>query len=245
MPKGRLRGCPVNVRNWIIEVWDRADNQFRRVYGLTGMTHSVAGETREGSAFGDLWKEPYITKRGVKIKLEGRPVVEASTGERDAGQELLDGQAELGACCADTTLRFTDPYGHAFVADFVVTAASAQSDEDGDKVSWELEQVGEAEPLPYAHVAGVSLTDNGTPVAGNALSLAAGSAPRSIGVVFSPENASNKRYRVSNSRRSVAAVSEITEAGFTLTPLAAGSTTLSVVTVEGERQCGLTVNVVQ
>ena len=241
--KGRKSGCPVNIRNWIIEIQDKADNSWLRIYGLTSLTRNIESETGDGSSTTDVWKEPYITKRGGKAKLEGKPVVEAATGERDQGQEMLDSYAELSGCDADATLRFTDPYGHAFMADYVITNSEQSADEDGEKVSWDLEQVGEAEPLPYVHITSVTLQDNGEAITNDALSMTVGSAAKILALAFTPENASNKRYKVANSRKSVAIISNITEAGFTVTAVAAGTTNITVTTIEGNKTYTLAVTV--
>ena len=233
MPRGRKRGCPVNVRNWLIEIYDNATSDFIRIYGLTSMNRSIESETEDGSSSTDTWKEPYITKRGAKVKLEGKPMVEASTGAKDAGQELLDDYALLDGCDADATLRFTDPFGHCFTADFIVTGSSQDTDEDKEKVSWDLEQVGEAEVQPYVHIVSIALKDGSNAISQNALSMAVGSSAKILTVDFTPENSSNKRFRVANSKKSVATVSNITETGFTVTAVAAGSTTITVTTIEG------------
>ena len=243
MSKGRKRGCPVNIRNWIVEIQDKADDSWLRIYGLTSLTLNIESESDDGSSATDVWKEPYITKRGGKAKLEGKPVVEAATGEKDQGQEMLDSYAELSGCDADAALRFTDPYGHSFMADYIITNSEKSADEDGEKVNWDLEQVGEAEPLPYVHIVSVALNDGNSAIANNALSLAVGSAAKILTLAFTPENASNKRFKVANSKKSVATISNITENGFTVTAVAAGTTNITVTTIEGNKTYTLAVTV--
>lgn len=243
MSKGRKRGCPVNVRNWVIEIQDKPNDVWVRIYGLNSLTLNIESETKEGSSETDVWKEPYITKRGGKLKLQGKPVVEASTGARDQGQEMLDAYAELTDCDADATLRITDPYGHSFKADYIITGSEKSADEDGDEVSWDLEQVGEAEAIPYVHIDSIALYDGSTPISQNALSMAVGATPKILTVNFTPSDASNKRFRVTNTAKGVATVSNITETGFTITPVAAGTTTVTVTTIEGGKTYALAVTV--
>lgn len=241
MAKGRKNGCPVNIKNWLIYILDVATQKFVRIFGLSSLNNSTDSETEDGSSETDVWAEPYVTKRSGSIELEGKEVVVESTGENDAGQELLNNYADAAGCEADATLKFVDPYGHAWVGDYVVTGRETSADQSGTSLSWSLEQVGEVEILPYLHVTDVALKD-GTSAA-SAVSLTVGGAAKIITVAFTPENASNKRFRVSNNKRSVVRVSNVTEDGFTLTPVAAGSASISVTTVNGAKTASFTVTV--
>lgn len=140
--KGRKNGCPVNIRNWVVSILDVATQQFVRIYGLTSLTRTIEGETEDGSADTDIWAEPYITKRSSSCDLEGDKKVVESTGEVDPGQEMLNEYAEMSGCDSDCTLKFVDPYGHGWIADYVVTSAEESSDDSDNSVTWSLEQVG-------------------------------------------------------------------------------------------------------
>ena len=240
--KGRKKGCPVNIRNWLIEIMDVATNAFVRIYGLTSLTNTIDSNTEDGSAETDVWEEPYVTKRNGKISLEGDEVVNESTGAIDEGQEILNSYAELSGCDADATLRFTDPYGHCWVGDYIVTSHEKSSDTDGSSESWDLAQVGEIEVQPYVSVSSVALKDGNTALEGT-LSIVEGSAAKIISVDFTPSTSSNKRFKVSNTKRSVATVSNITENGFTITPISVGTTTITVTTVNGAKTVTLAVTV--
>ncbi|MBR3503795.1 MAG: hypothetical protein IKO07_06075 [Clostridia bacterium] len=242
MAKGRKRGCPVNIRNWLIEILDHANNEYVRIYGLTSMERSNDSDTEDGSNETDVYEEPFVTKRSGKLTLEGKPVVVESTGEVDPGQELLNDYATRSGCDGDATIRITDPYGHARLADYIVTSNEESSDADGDEVSWDLEQVGEAENLPYVHISSIDLKDGSTSLSG-ALSLTVGGAAKIVTVDFTPDTSSNKRFRVTNTKRSICSVGNITETGFTVTPIAAGTSTITVTTVEGAKVATLSVTV--
>lgn len=241
MAKGRKSGCPVNIRNWLVYILDVASNEYIRIYGLSSLTRNIDSETEDGSADTETWSEPYVTKRSGSISLEGREVVVELTGENDPGQELLNSYAEVAGCDADATLKFVDPYGHAFIADYIVTSREISADDTGTTLTWDLEQVGEAEVLPYVQVTVVSFNDGDS--AATSASLTVGGAPKIISVVFEPEEASNKRFKITNSKRSVVTISNITEDGFTLTPMAVGTATITVTTANGGKRATLEVTV--
>lgn len=232
MARGRKSGCPVNIKNWLVYILDQSTNEFVRIYGLNSLTATVDSETEDGSASTDVWSEPYISKRSASASLEAKKVVTESTGEADPGQELLNFYAETAGCDADATLKFIDAYGHAWVADYIVTSREDSVDDTGDTYSWDLEQVGEAEVLPYVHVTGIAMKD-GTTAISSTLSMAVNATPKIITVVFTPEGASNQRFRVRNTKRTIATVGNVTDNTFTITPVAAGSTTITVSSVEG------------
>lgn len=240
MAKGRKNGCPISIRDWLIEILDKATDTYVRIYGLNEMSRKTDSDTEDGSADYDVWEEPYVSKRKGSLSLSGKEKVEASTGKRDAGQELLNDYANQSGCDADATIRFTSPYGHRWLADYIVT--STELDANGD-VSWELEQVGETEVEDFIAVGSVSLKSNNTAV--TELSLKVGDAAKIITVVFSPETVSNKRFKVSNSAKSIATVGNITDEGFSITPVSAGSTTVKVTTVNGEKTASIAVTVTE
>lgn len=241
MAKGRKNGCPVNIKNWLVYILDVATEEYIRIYGLSSLSRSIDSDTEDGSADTDTWEEPYVTKRNSSVSLEGKEVVVEATGENDAGQELLNNFADATGCDADATLKFIDPYGHAWVGDYIVTGREVSADDSGTTLTWDLEQVGEIEVLPYVQTTGVSLQDGGTAV--TELSLKVGAAPKIITTVFTPDGASNKRFKVSNNKRSVATVSNITEDGFTVTAMAAGEATITVTSVNGGKRATLAVTV--
>ena len=238
MAKGRKNGCPTNIRDWQVAILDReagGEENWVRIRGLKTMTRTIDSETADGSAGTDLWEEPYVTKRSAVLKLSGKAVGCISTGETDPGQALLDGYARAEGCLADATIRFVDPYSHAMEADFIVTSAEREADDTESAVSWELKQVGEAEELPYVPVQGIELeTDT--------LTLQAGGEKTTVQFAFVPANASNQRFRVQVNGRQVAAVSDITENGFSVRALAAGTATVTVISLNGQKTAVLTVN---
>lgn len=234
MARGRKNGCPVNIKNWLVYILDPSTDDFVRIYGLNSLTATVDSETEDGSADTDIWSEPYISKRSGSVDLEGKKVVNEATGEADEGQELLNYYAETAGCDADATLKFIDAYGHAWVADYIVTSREDSVDDTGDNYSWSLEQVGEADVLPYKHVTSIALKDGSTAV-GSTLSMAVDATPKIITVAFTPDDSSNKRFRVRNTKRTIANIGNITDDGFTITPVAAGTTTITVTSVEGEK----------
>lgn len=246
MARGRKSGCPTNVRDWLIYILDKAitsEESWVRIHGLSSMTYGRDSETEDGSADTDTWAEPYVTKRSGSMSLEGKPVVDAGTGDPDRGQEMLDAYAEQAGCDGDATLKIIDPFGHTIVADFIVSSSERSSDDTENTVSWDLEQVGEPESLPYVQVESVTIKD-GADVA-EELSMHIGDAAKILTVTFNPANASNTRFRVNVSGRRYVSVSNITENSFTLTAMAAGSATVTVTSMNNARTASVSVTVTQ
>ena len=241
MARGRKHGCPVNICSWLVSVYDGAAEEWVRIYGLNSMTRTVSGETSDGSADTELWQEPYITKRSSELTLEGEMVEEEGTGIRDHGQELLNEAALQGGCETDVTLRFVDPFGHALTADFVVTSCEETSDDTESGCSWTLEQIGEAEAEPYVQVTGMRLEAEG--MEGDSLPIRPGDGGKLVSLVFEPENASNRRFRLKSSRPGIVKITDVTENGFTLVPLASGTSVIRVWSVNGEVSAVLQVTV--
>ncbi len=240
--KGRKRGCPVNIRNWLIYIYDVASSAFVRIYGLTSMTRNIDSDTEDGSVETDIWEEPYVTKRNGSISLEGKEVVVESTGATDAGQEILNSYAELAGCEGDATLKFVDPYGHAWIGDYIVTGREISADDSETTLSWDLSQVGEVEVQPYVNASSIALKDGSNSAA--TLAFTEGDSAKIITVEFTPDGTSNKRFKVTNPKKTVATVSNITETGFTVTPVAVGTTTITVTSINGGKTatCAVTVS---
>ena len=246
MTKGRKNSCAMNIRDWLVQILDgQSDSAERwvRIYGLTTLKYSTDSETEDGSAADDEWQEPYVIRRSARLTLSGHPVVDAESGDRDEGQELLSQYGEKTGCDGDATLRLIDPYGHAMEADYIVTAVETGSDDGENGVSWELMQVGAPETLPYVQMQSVTLMDGSAPLAG--VTIRAGSAPKVVGLAFVPENASNRRYRVHLTGKRYAAISNVTENSFTVTPLAEGEASVTVTTLNGGRTATLRVTVTE
>ena len=240
--KGRKNGCPTSIRDWVVQIQDKSqDDTWLRIYGLEKLTRKLSSTTEDGSADTDLWEEPYVTKRNVKLTLEGKKSVDAATGTRDPGQKMLDSYANRGNCDADCTIKFIDPYGMAIVADYVVTDTNSDADDTDYTVSWDLQQVGEAEQLPYVQLSSVAIKDGDAAV--TTLSLTVGGTPKALSLAFNPTDASNKRYRVHVSDPDVASLTGIAENGFTVNPLAAGTATVTVTTINGAKTASVAVTV--
>lgn len=245
MAKGRKNSCPTNIRNWAIFIQDKSQNEetWVRIKGLEEMNRSTDSDTEDGSAASDLWEEPYVSKRSGSLTLDGKPLVDAATGEADEGQAMLDDYATSGTCDDDATIKIVDPYGTAIVGDFIVTGTETSSDEDEDTKSWDLEQVGDVEQLPYVQLAGISLKSGSSDV--TALNMTVGAAAEIIGIVFTPENASNQRFRVKVGNKRIASVGNITEDSFTVNAVSAGTTKIVVTSVNNARTATLTVTVTE
>ena len=250
MAKGRKNGCPVNIANWLIYIADKSidesnDAYWVRIHGMTSLTRTTEGDTEDSASDVDAWSEPYVTKRSGSLDLEGKLVINETTGDVDEGQELLNDYGEQVGCEGDATLKFIDPYGHGWVADYIVTSVEESADDSESSRSWSLEQVGEAENIPYIQVTNVSLSiDNstGSGTSADPILLTTGDVVI-VKANFTPNNASNQRFRVANKKRSVARISDISTSGFTLTAFGAGETTVGITTINNAKQSTLYIRV--
>ena len=238
--KGRKRSCPTNIKDWQVSVWHPFDQVWVRVRGLNSLNYSLDSSTEDGSTAEEDWEEPYVTKRKAKLSLEGKPVVDAATGEVDRGQDLLNEFGRMTRCDADLTIKFADPYGHTLAAVYQVTAHEVSSDKDGDKISWDLDMVGESESLPYIQVSGISIISLGEEP--ETIVLDINDAPRLVLVAITPENASNKRYSITAGGRTVR-VGNVSDIGFTVAPLKVGLSTVKVTSINGGFSDVVNVNV--
>lgn len=238
--RGRKNNCPTSIKDWQVSIWNPFDLAWVRIRGLNSLNYSQDSSTEDGSSAEDDWEEPYITKRKAKLSLEGKPVVDAATGNVDPGQDLLNEFGKLTRCAADALIRFVDPYGHALEAYYQITAHEVSSGKDGDKISWDLDMVGESESLPYVQVSGISIVSLGEEP--ETIEMDINDAPRLLQVAFTPENASNKRYSIKTGGH-VVRVGDITDGSFTIAPLKVGEATVKVTSINNAETASVTVNV--
>ena len=238
--RGRKNNCPTSIKDWQVSIWNPFDLAWVRIRGLNSLNYSQDSSTEDGSTAEDDWEEPYITKRKAKLSLEGKPVVDAATGNVDPGQDLLNEFGKLTRCAADALIRFVDPYGHALEAYYQITAHEVSSGKDGDKISWDLDMVGESESLPYYQVTGIAIVSLGEEP--ETIEMDINDAPRLLQVVFTPENASNKRYSIKTGGH-VIRVSNITDGSFTIAPLQVGEATVKVTSINNAETATVAVEV--
>lgn len=238
--RGRKNSCPTNIKDWQVSVWHPYEQVWYRVRGLDSLNYALDSDTEDGSSADEDWEEPYVTKRKAKLSLEGRPVVDAATGEVDRGQDLLNEFGRMTRCDADVTVKFADPYGHTLVAVYQVTAHEVSSSNDGDTISWDLDMVGESESLPYVQVSGISIVSLGEEP--ETIEIDINDAPRLLLVSFTPEDASNKRYSIKAGGRTVR-VGNITDAGFTVAPLKEGTSTVKITSLNNGLSDTVTITV--
>ena len=238
--KGRKNNCPTNIRDWQVSIWHPFELRWVRIRGLNSLTYALDSDTEDGSTADEDWEEPYVTKRKAKLSLEGKPVLDAATGAADEGQDLLNEYGRMTRCDADVIIRFSDPWGHTLEAYYQVTSHEISSDKSGDKVSWDLEMVGESESLPYVQVSGISIVSLDTEP--ETIEMDINDAPRLILVAFTPENASNKRYSIKAGGQ-VVRVGSITDAGFTIAPLKVGTATIRITSINNGLYDTVTVEV--
>lgn len=209
----RLNGCPMSVKEWVVEILSRAASKAEPVWiqigGLSAITLALEAETQDGSAASSLWAEPYVVKRSGKLTLEGKPSACPNTGSPDPGQAELTYFASLGGCMGDAALRLTDPYGRRQVIDVVVTDAETETEDGGEKIRWVCEIVGAPEEQNYVQLERIACTPAEVTLGVNETAQ--------IALSFTPENASNRRFSAASENPHCVRVGGIHEGGFTIT----------------------------
>ncbi|MEG2624055.1 MAG: hypothetical protein RSC06_14265 [Clostridia bacterium] len=227
---GRPNGCPFSVRNWAIDIMSRASTSasplWLRIKGLNSLERSNDADTEDGSSADSIFSEPYVTKRSGAITLEGKPVSDAVSGERDAGQAELDYYATLAGCDGDARIRLADPYGRIMILDAIVTSSSIGADDTSETVSWELEQVGEAEDAAYVQATGITVMNGATSAA--TLSLAVGTT-KSLTVAFTPSTSTNQKFSVASADSSRVRVTNVDGLGFDVVGVASTTGAVGIV----------------
>lgn len=237
----RKSGCPFNIRDYSVKIENKVTDEKVLVKGLSSMSVDIDSDTEDGKTGDAVWAEMFIKGRSVSGSLEGRPIYDKTTGARDAGQNLMHKAANnSGGCDNDQTLIVADAIGRAVKYDCVVTKESISADEDGENISWDWEGVGEPEEQDYVQLTGVGYKDGDSEA--TTATVKVGST-KSLVVAFTPENASNTRFAYSIADESKAVISAIDGANITIRGVSAGSTTLTVKTMNNNKTAELPITV--
>lgn len=237
----RKSGCPFNVRDYSIKIQNKVTDEEVVIKGLSSMSVDIDADTDDAKTGNAIWAENFITGRSVSGSLEGRPIYDKTTGTRDPGQNLLHKAAtNSGGCDNDQTLIVADAIGKAVKYDCIITSESISADEDGEEISWDWEGVGEPEEQVYVQLTGVAFSDGTS--AKTSLSVKQGETGEVV-VTFTPTNASNTRYAYSVADESIAIISAIDGANITLRGVAAGTTTLTIKSMNNNCTATLSVTV--
>ena len=237
----RKGGCPFIIRDYSVSVRHPVTGDLVRVKGLDSMRVECEAETGDGRTAESLWSERFIKGRGVSGSLEGRPIADRATGERDPGQALMHRAAfSEGGCDNDQRLVIADAVGRAVAYDCVVTQEKAEADEDGETIRWDWEGVGKPEAVPYVQATAVGFAIDGS--AASSAQLAA-NGTEEVQVTFTPANASNRRFGYCVADESVAEVASAEDQKLTLRGIAPGQTRLIVRSMNNGLTAQLTVAV--
>ena len=237
----RKSGCPFNIRDYSVKIENKVTDDFVPVKGLNSLSLSVEADTDDGKTGDAVWAEQYIKGRSVSGSLSGRPIVDRVTGTRDPGQALMKRAAyNSGGCDNDQTLLIADAIGRAVQYDCVITSESIDTDEDGEEISWDFEGVGEPVEVPYVQLTAVAFKDGNTEA--STVSVVVGNT-KEIVVAFTPTKASNTRYSYSIEDESIAAIAAIDGANISIRGVAAGSTTLTIKTMNNNKTAELAITV--
>ena len=232
----RKSGCPFTVRDYSIRIENKVTDEEVLVKGLSEMSVDVESESEDGKTGDAIWAEMFIKGRSVSGSISGRPIYDRTTGARDPGQNLMHKAAtNAGGCDNDQTLIVADAIGRAVRYDCVITGESVSADEDGETISWDWEGVGEPEELDYVQATKVGFDQE-------SLSVEVGKT-KEVKVQFTPENASNQRYSYSIGDESVAALNAIDGANISIRGVSAGSTALTVKSMNNNLTATLSITV--
>lgn len=239
----RKSGCPFNIRDYSVKIENKVTDDEVQVKGLNTMSVDVDADTDDGKTGEAVWAEMFIKGRSVSGSLGGRPIVDRATGTRDPGQALMHKAAyNSGGCDNDQTLIVADAIGRAVKYDCVITKESISADEDGEEISWDWEGVGQPEEMPYVQLTAVAFKESSGGMTTTSATVNVG-ATKEVIVAFTPEDASNQRYSYSIGDESIAALNAIDGANISIRGVSAGSTKLTVKTMNNNKTAELTITV--
>lgn len=127
----------VLARNYKIYIEDpQTADTFQQIGGIESLTLSFDAEDVETTDFDtDGYQTHLIASRSQEIELEGSYIIDPSTGDRDAGQQLVEDLAEKVGHESLGKFRVMNPAGK--VTEFL--ASVTLGDQGGgvkDKASW-------------------------------------------------------------------------------------------------------------
>jgi hypothetical protein len=114
---------------------------WTHVGGVTGTSHKPSTnrvDTKNNDSGGR--EEHMVTRRGDTFNVKAQRLEDASTGDRDAGQEAIEVSARAVGSAAKKQYRLTSPGGNTLI--FLATAQVTEFDGCTDDVAnWEAELV--------------------------------------------------------------------------------------------------------
>ena len=241
----RQSGCPTSIKDSVVEILDKASGKYIRIRGMDTMNFELSADTEEGSGGDALWKEPYVSKRGGKLSLKGKPISDPATGVRDDGQDrLIDAAVSEGGCENDQTIRIADTVGHTNELDVIVTGYKQDTEESGETISYDMELVGEPRFMPYVQVTGVTAKDKDDAELSetDALEVAVNDSEVAI-VAITPEVASNKKFSASSSDKKIARIASIEDDTLHIVGVSEGDCIINIKTMNGGKTTKFKVNV--
>lgn len=232
----RLSGCPSSIKDSDVKIKNQVSDEMVKIKGMSTLNVELSADTEDGSTGDALWSEPYVTKRSGTVSMDGKPVSDPMTGVRDSGQEMLiEASMSEGGCENDQTIYIADTTGHAMELDVVVTSFGQQTDETGETISFGMDLVGEPRVLPYVQVTGVSAKDGATTLDSTVNTLTVDVNDTSeFTVDIVPASASNQKFGVTSSDKTVARISAIEDNVVHVLGVKAGTATITIKTMNNQ-----------
>lgn len=101
------------ARDLAIEIWDADASEYVAVGGLNTLTHSPSTARADTTGFDSNGRDEHIVaSRGESWTLAGFSIEDVATGERDAGQLLIEALGRVTGLSAMGQFQVTSPGGN-------------------------------------------------------------------------------------------------------------------------------------
>jgi uncharacterized protein YjdB len=218
-----MAAVKVLARGWKVEIQNPDTLSWNEIKGIDTLTFSGSKNDADTTTFDDNgWNTHLVASRGRTISLGGKYLEDPTTGDRDAGQSLVDALNDAIGTESLGSFKLTSPFGT--VREFTASANVADvggGNDDPTAWSCELTCSGAAS---FAVVSSTSISC--TPAT---VTLAVG-ATQLITTAFTPGNTTNKTLTYASSD----ATKAIITAEGRIVAIATGSATITITSADGD-----------
>lgn len=133
----------VNAENWVVKVDDTVIKGIEN-FGISRNT--TRADTTDFESEGS--EENRVIRRGKTITLNGHYLEDEATGDRDPGQEALEGATEEVGTAAEKSITMVSPGGTEFAFQATVEVGTDGDKNDVTKFSYTLVRTGATVKTP-------------------------------------------------------------------------------------------------
>ena len=136
-----MTATQINARDITVEVQASDGTTWNEVKNLTTATYTPSAneETQDRTTFdSDGEYEGVIVQRGATLKLEGRRLMDPTTGALDAGQSRCEALALLKGLASLGQIRFSYPADTVWTVWTGFFSSGDQGGGNNDPVSWSM-----------------------------------------------------------------------------------------------------------